>query len=71
VLHQNQSYAWFFEKYCNKLNAMHDFQKFAATKSRVCMISALKQGSKSCIPSDILQKTMHSLAFDAKANNNT
>jgi len=48
---------------CTKINAMHGFQKFDATKSRVCMIFALKQGSKSCIASDILQKTMHSLDF--------
>ena len=53
------------EYQCNKTDAMHDFQKCRAAKSRVCMILTPFQEQKSCIPSDILQKIMHSFTFDA------
>ena len=46
---------------------MHDFQKSAATKTRVCTILIPFQGQKSCIPLNKLQKIMHSAAFDAEA----
>jgi len=44
---------------------MHDFQKPVAAKSMLCTILTPVSKQKSFTASDILQKIMHSVAFDA------